>query len=69
LQVCENVWIHACQCVYANAACGFTLRRVSHIVPISGRKRRCIRPCVYASYAWFGIITFLPPLQREELVL
>ncbi len=43
-QVCENVWIHACQCVYANAARGFTLRRVSHILPISDRKRRCIRP-------------------------
>jgi hypothetical protein len=30
LQICESVWIHACQCVYANAARGFTLRRVSH---------------------------------------
>jgi hypothetical protein len=56
-QACESVWIHACQRVYANAARGFTLRRVLHIVPISDRKRRCIRPCGYAGYAWFGVIT------------
>ena len=31
-QVCESVWIHACQCVYADAAHGFTLRRSSHNV-------------------------------------
>ncbi len=67
-QVYQSVWIHACRCVYANAARGFTLRRVSHIVPISGRKRRFIRPCVHAGYAWFGIITFLPLLWEKELV-
>ena len=29
-QVYQSVCIHACQCVYANAARGSTLRRVSH---------------------------------------
>ena len=58
-QVCESVWIHACRCVYANAARGFTLRRVSHIMPILDKQEAPVHPTLWMSATSFRLVATL----------
>ena len=67
-QTCECVWNHACQCVYANAARGFTLRRASPNVPISNRQETPVHPTLWVCrlcVIWDHYIPF--PFMGKEI--